>query len=187
MLHRSGQLAVGPGNGSPVKLEPDRVKCADEAHFGAVAFDGQRRLGDLQSDQVVSNQGAPDFLIHAFHGFRAQDQGRSRSSGTDATTQHSLRRAPIRYRTHLPVNRPSPKGGRARIDDLATLTGIPSVARTGISEEYSPHEVGSGSGMSRWLRLSEWTQADVRKRTHEAILRRRHEYDHIESDRASID
>jgi hypothetical protein len=28
MLHRGGQLAVGPGHGSPVEFELDEVKCA---------------------------------------------------------------------------------------------------------------------------------------------------------------
>jgi transposase len=73
---------------------------------------------------------------------------------------------------HLPVHRPSPKGGRPRIDDRAALTGILFVLKTGIPREYLPRELGCGSGMSCWRRLHEWMQAGVWQRVHEAILRR---------------
>ena len=48
-----------------MQLELDQVECSDEAHFGGLAFDRQGRLGDLQADQVVGDQGAPDLLIDA--------------------------------------------------------------------------------------------------------------------------
>jgi transposase len=38
----------------------------------------------------------------------------------------------------LPIHRPSPKGGRPRIDDRAALTGILFVLKTGIPWEYLP-------------------------------------------------
>lgn len=88
---------------------------------------------------------------------------------------------------HLPVHRPSPKGGRPRIDDRAALTGILFVLKTGIPWDYLPRELGCGCGMSRWRRLHEWMQAGVWQRIHEAMLRRLREYDQIEWDRASID
>jgi len=53
----------------------------------------------------------------------------------------------------LPAHRPSPKGGRPRIDDRAALTGILFVLKTGLPWEYLPRELGCGSGMSCWRRL----------------------------------
>ncbi len=88
---------------------------------------------------------------------------------------------------HLPARPPSPKGGRPRIGDRATLTGILFVLRTGISWEYLPRELGCGSGMTCWRRLHEWMQAGVWQSIHEAILRRLREYDQIVWDRACID
>jgi transposase len=88
---------------------------------------------------------------------------------------------------HLPAHPPSPKGGRPQIGDRATLTGILFVLRTGIPWEYLPRELGCGSGMTRWRRLHEWTQAGVWQSVHEAILRRLREYDQIAWDRACID
>ena len=88
---------------------------------------------------------------------------------------------------HLPVHPPSRKGGRPRIGDRATLTGILFVLRTGIPWEYLPRELGYGSGMTCWRRLHEWTQAGVWQSIHEAILRRLREYDQIAWDRACID
>lgn len=88
---------------------------------------------------------------------------------------------------HFPVHQPSPKGGRPRIGDRATLTGILFVLRTGIPWEYLPPELGCGSGMTCWRRLHEWMQAGVWQSIHEAILRRLRESDQIAWDRACID
>jgi transposase len=88
---------------------------------------------------------------------------------------------------HLPVQPPSPKGGRPPIGDRATLTGILFVLRTGIPWEYLPRELGCGSGMTCWRRLHEWMQAGVWQRIREAILRRLREYDQIAWNRACID
>ncbi len=51
---------------------------------------------------------------------------------------------------HLPAHRRSPKCGRPRINDRATLTGILFVLKTGIPWEYLPRELGCGSGMTCW-------------------------------------
>ena len=88
---------------------------------------------------------------------------------------------------HLPTHRKSPKGGRPRLDDRATLTGILFVLKTGIPWEYLPRELGCGSGMTCWRRLHEWMKAGVWQRVHEAVLRRLREHDQIMWDRACID
>jgi transposase len=89
--------------------------------------------------------------------------------------------------TQMPVYRPSPKGGRPRIDNRAARTGILFVLKTGIPWEYLPRELGCGSGMRCWRRLHEWMLAGVWQRIHEAILRRLREYGQIAWDRASLD
>ena len=45
----------------------------------------------------------------------------------------------------LPKEPLKPKGGRPRIDDQATLTGILFVLNTGISWELMPQEMGSAA------------------------------------------
>ncbi len=85
---------------------------------------------------------------------------------------------------HFPTHRPSPKGGRPRIDDRAALTGI---LKTGIPWEYLPRELGCGSGMTCWRRLREWMLAGVWQRIHGAILQRLREHDQIMWDRACVD
>ncbi|WP_082547945.1 transposase [Massilia sp. Root335] len=88
---------------------------------------------------------------------------------------------------HLPVHPPSPKGGRPRICERATLTGILFVLRTGIPWEYLPRELAYGSGITCWRHLHEWTQAGVWQSIHEAVLRRFREYDQIWWVRARFD
>ena len=46
----------------------------------------------------------------------------------------------------LQAHRPSPKGGRPRIDDRSALTGILFVVKTDLPWEYLPRELGCGSG-----------------------------------------
>lgn len=77
---------------------------------------------------------------------------------------------------HLPPHRRSPKGGRPRINDCATLTGILLVLKTGMPWGYLPRELGCGRGMTCWRRLHEWMQAGVWQRIHEAVLRRLREH-----------
>jgi transposase len=87
----------------------------------------------------------------------------------------------------LPAYRPSPKGGRPRIDDRADLTGILFVLKTGLPWEYLPRELGCGSGMSCWRRLHAWQQAGSWQRIHDAMLQHLREYDQIQWERASVD
>jgi transposase len=49
-----------------------------------------------------------------------------------------------------------PKGGRRRIPNRATLTGILFVLRTGMPWEWLPPELGCGSGRTCWRRLRDW-------------------------------
>ena len=48
----------------------------------------------------------------------------------------------------LPPGSPKPKGGRPKIPDRQTLTGIFFVLKTGIPWEDLPQEMDCGSGMA---------------------------------------
>jgi transposase len=87
----------------------------------------------------------------------------------------------------LPEERPKPKGGRLRIDDRATLTGIIFVLKSGISWEMLPQEMGCGSGITCWRRLKEWQEAGVWRRLHQELLNRLGEAEQIDWERASLD
>ncbi len=66
-----------------------------------------------------------------------------------------------RIKPHLPPEPPKPKGGRPRVPDRASLTGILFVLKTGMPWEYLPQEMGCGSGMTCWRRLRDWQQAGL--------------------------
>jgi transposase len=87
----------------------------------------------------------------------------------------------------LPIEPPKPKGGRPRIPDRQTLTGILFVLRTGISWEYFPKEMGCGSGMTCWRRLKDWHNAGVWEKVHRTLLDRLGKSEQIDWSRAVID
>jgi transposase len=60
--------------------------------------------------------------------------------------------------------------GRRRLDDRKVLCGILFVLYTGISWEFLPQELGSGSGMTCWRRLRDWHEAGVWQQLHELLL-----------------
>lgn len=87
----------------------------------------------------------------------------------------------------LPVEPPKPKGGRPRVEDRATLTGILFVLKTGIPWEMLPEEMGCGSGMTCWRRLRDWQEAGVWEQLHRVLLERLAQADQIDWSRVSID
>jgi transposase len=87
----------------------------------------------------------------------------------------------------LPEEPPKPQGGRPRLDDRATLTGIVFVLKSGIPWEMLPQEMGCGSGVTCWRRLKEWQEAGIWERLLQALLDRLGEADQIDWERASLD
>ncbi|WP_407973045.1 IS5 family transposase [Burkholderia pyrrocinia] len=87
----------------------------------------------------------------------------------------------------IPVFMPSPKGGRHRaVDDRSALNSMLYVLQTGIPWEDLSQGLGFGSGMTCWRRLRAWQAAGVWQRLHLAMLRRLHEHDQIDWERASL-
>ncbi len=88
----------------------------------------------------------------------------------------------------LPAKPAHPEGGHPfTVPDRAALTGIIFVLKTGIPWEYLPQEMGCGSGMTCWRRLTEWHEAGVWERLHKVLLDRLGEADRIDWERASLD
>ena len=87
----------------------------------------------------------------------------------------------------LPQEPPEPNGGRPRIDDRATLTGILFVLKSAIPWEMLPQEMGCGSGMTCWRRLKEWHEAGVWEGLHRVLLDRLGKAEEIDWERASLD
>jgi transposase len=86
---------------------------------------------------------------------------------------------PTARRVHYP--------GRKPLDNRRALTGILFVLKSGIPWEMLPQEMGSGSGMTCWRRLSEWQAAGVWRRLHELLLAKLRQADQIDRSRAVVD
>lgn len=87
----------------------------------------------------------------------------------------------------LPPPKPTPQGGRLRLEDRAALNGILFVLVTGIGWERLPHELGFGSGMTCWRRLRDWHQAGVWQRLHHTLLERLSHAHRIDWARVCVD
>lgn len=92
-----------------------------------------------------------------------------------------------RIKPLLPEVKPSPKGGRPRLDDERALNGILFVLRTGIPWEDLPQQLGFGSGMTCWRRLREWQIAGVWSRLHQQLLVELRGAGKLDFSRASLD
>jgi len=77
--------------------------------------------------------------------------------------------------------------GRKPLDNRAVLTGILFVLKSGIGWEDLPQELGCGSGMTCWRRLSAWQEQGVWTKIHRALLTRLREADQIDWSRAAVD
>ena len=87
----------------------------------------------------------------------------------------------------VPKVKPSPAGGRPRLDDERALNGIIFVLRTGIPWEDLPQELGFGSGMTCWRRLRDWQAAGVWHRLHLLLLAELRGAGQLDLSRASLD
>ena len=87
----------------------------------------------------------------------------------------------------LPLQKPSPKGGRPPVGNKEALTGILFVLLTGCPWEYLPQEMGCGSGMTCWRRLRDWQQAGIWRKLHLALLQQLRYADQVDWSRVSVD
>jgi len=87
----------------------------------------------------------------------------------------------------LPEVKPSPNGGRPRVDDQLALNGILCVLHTGIPWEDLPQELGFGSGMTCWRRLREWQAAGIWHRLHRVLLAQLRGASQLDMSRVSLD
>lgn len=77
--------------------------------------------------------------------------------------------------------------GRKPIGHRQALSEILFVLRTGIPWELLPQELGWGSGMSCWQRLSAWQKKGALKKVHAALLAHLQQADQIDWSRAVVD
>jgi transposase len=87
----------------------------------------------------------------------------------------------------LPRERVKPRGGRPRVSDRATLSGILFVLRSGMPWSMLPRELGCGSGVTCWRRLRDWQTAGVWHRLHRVLLDRLGAAARIDWSRAALD
>lgn len=87
----------------------------------------------------------------------------------------------------IPETPPSPSGGRPRIENRKSLTGILFVLKTGIAWEDLPQEMGCGSGMTCWRRLQEWHEAGVWEALVQRLLNELRAADRLDFSRAAVD
>jgi transposase len=74
--------------------------------------------------------------------------------------------------------------GQRRLPDRQVLCGILFVLYTAIPWEFVPQELGFGSGMTCWRRLTEWHAAGVWPRLHEPLLAELHAAGRLDWSRA---
>jgi transposase len=87
----------------------------------------------------------------------------------------------------FPSPPPRPRGGRRRIPNRATLTGILFGRRTGIPWEWLPAELGCGSGMTCWRRRRDWQAQGIWQQGHPVLLNALGAADQIDWRRAALD
>nr|WP_107307949.1 IS5 family transposase [Streptomyces europaeiscabiei] len=87
----------------------------------------------------------------------------------------------------LPEPGPKLVEGRSRVPDRQALCGILFVLHTGIQWEYLPQELGFGSGMTCWRRLTAWNEACVWDELHLVLLRKLRAAGKLDWSRAVID
>lgn len=87
----------------------------------------------------------------------------------------------------LPPPAPKPDGGRPRVPDRDALRGILFVLLTGIRWSDLPKELGCGSGMTCWRRLSEWQALGVWDGLHRVLLEELNDAGKIDWERAAVD
>lgn len=87
----------------------------------------------------------------------------------------------------LPTPPAKPDGGRPRIADQAALRGILFVLKTGIRWADLPKEMGCGSGMTCWRRLSEWQALGIWDQLHRTLLEALNDAGKIDWERAAVD
>ncbi len=80
-----------------------------------------------------------------------------------------------------------PKGGRRRLGNRATLTGILFVLKSGVPWEVLPPEAGCGSGMTCGRRLRDWQAQGVWHELRQRLVHGLGEADQIDWTRAVID